>query len=252
MDKSISNNNFKEINWKRIKDADRVEDSMPNCKEKEYFEECLELYKHNLFFCTTYLAQLKEIKKKGKDFREIHEFSIAFWSTTIYAIQSTMITLLSSFLSNDDRSLKKTMPYIINNQDKIFTKKFLSTWESELGEINECEFVERTQLSKELDRCNKIINDAQTIYEKISKARNKVYCHFDKMTVNMDLLNDEILHKIMNDDLDAYIKMIGEVVRILNARYTRIDCGTECMNNKDITNIFYIIESHNKKHKQAN
>ena len=235
--------NIEFTSWRSI--SDRVEDSLPDCQEKKSFEKHMDAYLTKILRCNTYWEILKSRKTKTQEFILAYKYSPAFWSAVIYSLQMGLVTDLVSFLSDDTASLKTYMGKIIANKHRIFTRRFFQVLQNErTGETKEREWKNRHTNDEALQNCQNTLNTLQGYLPILKKARDKVYCHLDKKSLNEEECNAEIFSFINDDIVEEIIAGLSKIISTLYALYTNIWKATSYSNQNDIRNTFQAIKTY--------
>lgn len=227
----------------------RTEDSLQDCQEKKIFEKHIEAYFDKIMRCNSYWAILQEMKTKNDNFKNSYKYAPEFWLTIRYSLQMSLITDLVSFVSNDKASLKTYFVKIMECKNKIFTRKFFITYKNEItGELHEDEWHNRLTNDEVLKSCESKLETASKDIQILKKARDKVCCHYDSISLDLDKCNTEIFNNIKDKQVENILNDISYVIESLHAIYTNIDKVPYYLNKNDVTNILAIVSNYDKKY----
>lgn len=222
----------------------RIKDFLPDTEEKEKFEKHINCYKDKLRRCNAYWTILTEMKNNRKGFFTSLRYAPAFWQMVRYSIQMCFYTDLYSMLSRDKASLKTYLPNLIENKDRVFTRKFFNTWKDEnTGEVFEKEWKNEKSNEEILSECQNRLNELQKFVPLLSKARNKVFCHLDTQSLEPEKYLNEIFENISSEDLHFILKELSSIISNLNAIYTNVSGGTFYNNQDDVGIVFNTIQT---------
>ncbi len=240
---------FEEVEtWQRV--SERIEDDFPNVQEKKSFEKHINAYFDKIRRCNTYWAILQEMKFRNDDFKLAFQYAPAFWSVIHYNLQMGLVTDLVSLISNDEASLATFFPKILINKNRIFTRKFIITWKNaHTNELIDKEWHNRYTNDEAIKMCNERLNNAISYLTILKKARDKVYCHFDKLVLDVEKCNIEVFDNISDNLVNEVIEHLSFVITTLDALYTNISKQPYYENKNDIKSILTVIKTYDKHQK---
>lgn len=227
--------------------SDRVEDTLPDCNEKKKFEKHIEAYFDKIVRCNSYWAILKEMKVKNDKFKNSYKYAPAFWHTIRYALQMALITDLVSFVSNDEASLKKYFDKMIECKNKIFTRKFFQIFRCEsTGKLIEEEWKNQQTNDEIINICREKLQKSVNDIKILKTARDKVFCHYDKISLDLDKCNTEIFSNIKDKMVENILKDISYIIEVLYAIYSNIDKTPYDQNRNDVAIMLSALSDYNK------
>ena len=229
--------------WNKI--AERIEDDFPNVQEKKSFEKHINAYFDKIRRCHTYWAILQEMKFRNNDFKVSFQYAPAFWSAIHYNLQMGLVTELVSLISNDEASLATYFSKILTNKNRIFTRKFIITWKNtQLNKVVDKEWHNRYSNDEALNMCEERLKNSIRTLPILKKARDKVYCHFDNLVLDIEKCNVEVFDNISDSLVNEVIEDLSFVIVTLDALYTNISKQPYYENKNDIKSILTVIKTY--------
>lgn len=237
---------FEEVEtWQKV--SERIEDDFPEVQEKKGFEKHINAYFDKIRRCHTYWSILQEMKFRNNDFKLSFKYAPAFWSAIHYNLQMGLVTELVSLISNDEASLATYFSKILIHKNRIFTRKFIITWKNaHTNELIEKEWHNRYSNDEAIAMCNERLNKAISYLAILKKARDKVYCHFDKLVLDVEKCNIEVFNNISDSIVNEILDHLSFVIITLDALYTNISKQPYYENKNDIKSIFTVIKTYDK------
>lgn len=230
----------------RVEGKDRIEDTLPDCKEKLDFEKRIELYLYKIRQCNAEWVMIKDMR--GDKFYTAAQYAPTFWQIIPYALQMNLVTELTALLSDDEESFAQYFKRLTEEKEKIFTRRFFSTWRNhDTGEEIEEEWQNKISYEQAFEICrNRLVSLKKKQFEPLRNARHKIYCHLTSASINIKNGNELYLNKLTCDLIDTTLKELGDIIGTLYALYSNIQPATKYANQDDIRVIFRIFETYDK------
>lgn len=230
----------------RVEGKDRIEDTLPDCKEKLDFEKRIELYLYKIRQCNAEWVMIKDMR--GDKFYTAAQYAPTFWQIIPYALQMNLVTELTALLSDDEESFAQYFKRLTEEKDRVFTRRFFSTWrDADTGEEHEQEWENALSFEQAYEMCHsKLVSLKKKQFEPLRNARNKIYCHLTSISTNIEKGNELYLNKLTNDLIDTTLSELGYIIGTLYALYSNIQPATKYANQNDIRGVFRIFEKYDK------
>lgn len=223
----------------------RIEDPFPDCEEKKDFEKHLDAYYKKLMRCNVCWHILGCITEDREGYRCAAEKSPCFWNTAIYGIKMSLITDIVSFISNDKESIINYLKKVEEQKDKIFPRRFFSIVRNiETGEVKEIDDTPRGSIDAVLRLCRIKLLSCKKELAVLRKARDKVYCHYDREAIEPQRKQQqEVFEAISDTIIEDELRRIGEILNMLEAHYNNSRTVLEYTNIDDVKNTFTIMKN---------
>ena len=227
----------------RVEGKDRIEDTLPDCKEKLDFEKRIELYLYKIRQCNAEWVMIKDMR--GDKFYTAAQYAPTFWQIIPYALQMNLVTELTALLSDDEESFAQYFKRLTEEKDRVFTRRFFSTWrDADTGEEHEQEWENALSFEQAYEMCHsKLVSLKKKQFEPLRNARNKIYCHLTSISTNIEKGNELYLNKLTNDLIDTTLSELGYIIGTLYALYSNIQPATKYANQNDIRGVFRILRN---------
>lgn len=222
---------------------DTVKDTSPNCVQKTAFEKHLNFYLDKIRNCNILFSTLEEMKQNYQNYISAYKCAPAFWNSTQYSTQMCLTTDIISFLSNDKDSLLKYFNQIKTNKNQIFTKKWIRISKNPLDNNEEEQNITKhNDIDYSLTLCENLLTTTLKQITNLKKARNKIFCHFEKTFFDEDICNQQFLNNINTKLLTTIIENIGKILIILHEMYYNEQTSIKYENQNDVKTIFEILK----------